>query len=82
MKDNLFLLTRYLTVKMTCYYLSISRSRLGELMKTNSIPYLKIGNSPRFDRVELDEWIKNGKTNQIELPSIPSLKNSLRYGNN
>jgi len=71
-----------MTVKMTCEYLKVSRSTLSEWMKKGKIPYSKIGNSPRFDREELDDWIKSGGNNKLELPPIPTLNRKVRYGNN
>ena len=73
--------TKYLTVKMTCDYLRISRSTLSEWMKNGKIPFSKIGRSPRFDRDELDEWIKSGGCTKLELPPLPTLNRKVRYGN-
>lgn len=70
-----------MTVKMTCEYLKVSRSTLGDWMKKGKIPYSKIGRSPRFDRDEIDQWIKSGKRQSIELPELPTLSRKVRYGN-
>lgn len=70
-----------MTVKMTCEYLKVSRSTLSQWMKTGKIPYSKIGRSPRFDRDELDEWIKSCGCTKLELPPLPTLNRKVRYGN-
>lgn len=70
-----------MTVKMTCEYLKVSRSTLGDWMKKGKIPYSKIGRSPRFDRDEIDQWIKSGSKPSIELPELPTLSKKIRYGN-
>ncbi len=82
MRDFIYIYTKYLTVKMTCDYLNISRSTLSEWMKNSKIPFSKIGRSPRFDRDELDQWVKSGGRVTIELPPIPTLSRKIRYGNN
>lgn len=71
-----------MTVKMTCEYLKVSRSTLSEWMNKGKIPYSKIGRSPRFDRDELDEWIKSDGCTKLELPPLPTLNRKVRYGNN
>ncbi len=81
MRDYVYIFTKYLTVKMTCDYLNISRSTLGEWMKNGKIPFSKIGRSPRFDRDELDQWIKAGGNANLDLPQLPTLSRKLRYGN-
>lgn len=70
-----------MTVKMTCEYLKVSRSTLSEWMKKGKIPYSKIGRSPRFNRDELDDWIKTGGSAKLELPPLPILNRKVRYGN-
>jgi excisionase family DNA binding protein len=82
MRDFIYIYTKYLTVKMTCDYLNISRSTLSEWMKNGRIPFSKIGRSPRFDREELDIWIKSGGSTIVELPPLPQLNNRFKYGNN
>ncbi|RVU24258.1 DNA-binding protein [Sandaracinomonas limnophila] len=77
-----FYFTKHMTVKMACEYLKVSRSTLGEWMKKGKIPFSKIGRSPRFDRDELDQWIKSGGIKTVELPPIPTLNRKVRYGNN
>jgi excisionase family DNA binding protein len=82
MRNFVYDYTKYLTVKMTCDYLNISRSTLGEWMKNGKIPFSRIGRSPRFDRDELDHWIKTGVRTTMDLPPLPTLNRKLRYGNN
>ena len=82
MRDFVYIYTKYLTVKMTCNYLNVSRSTLGDWMKNGKIPFSKIGRSPRFDRDELYHWVKSGGSITMALPPLPTLNRKVRYGNN
>jgi hypothetical protein len=50
-------------------------------MKDGKIPFSRIGRSPRFDRDELDQWIKSGIRTTMDLPPLPTLNRKVRYGN-
>jgi excisionase family DNA binding protein len=42
-------------------YLKMSRTKLYAMTQKGEIPASKIGNQWRFDRDEIDEWMKNKK---------------------
>ena len=50
-----------LTKSQVARYLQISIPTLTRLMKTNAIPFHRVGDSPRFDPVEIREAMRGGK---------------------
>jgi excisionase family DNA binding protein len=63
---------RYLTVDELSTYLGISTSTIYKKVHFNTIPFLKMGRLTRFDRIEIDEWIRGGYP-LLELPTLPEL---------
>lgn len=50
---------KWLTVEELAAYLKMSRTKLYAMTQKGEIPASKIGNQWRFDRDEIDEWVKN-----------------------
>lgn len=48
-----------MTSKEAAAYLRISLDRLHRLTSNRDIPYSRIGRSLRFDRLDLDAWIRS-----------------------
>jgi len=51
---------KWLTVEELADYLKIGRTKLYTMAQNGSIPGNKIGTQWRFDRDEIDEWVKSG----------------------
>ncbi len=47
----------YLTEKELCDWLKISRSKAVSMRK-EGMPFLKIGKSVRFDKEQVEKWLK------------------------
>ncbi len=52
---------KWLTVNELAAYLKMGRTRLYTMAQKGNIPGNKIGKQWRFDREEIDEWIKSGR---------------------
>lgn len=52
---------KWLTMEELAAYLKMSRTKLYAMTQKGEIPASKIGNQWRFDRDEIDEWMKNKK---------------------
>lgn len=55
---------KWLTVEELAAYLKMSRTKLYAMTQKGEIPASKIGNQWRFDRDEIDEWMKSKKTGE------------------
>jgi excisionase family DNA binding protein len=52
---------KWLTIDELSAYLKIGRTKLYTLAQKGKIPGSKIGSQWRFDREEIDAWIKSGQ---------------------
>ena len=52
---------KWLTIDELVTYLKMGRTKLYTMAQKGAIPGNKIGNQWRFDREEIDEWIKSGR---------------------
>ena len=50
---------KWLTIDELADYLKMGRTKLYRMAQKADIPASKIGNQWRFDRVEIDEWMKS-----------------------
>lgn len=57
---------RFLDVRGTSEYLSLSEDTIRAWVKSRSIPYSKLGRSVRFDLFKLEGWLKE---KEVKLPS-------------
>ncbi len=51
-------LDKWLTLEELAAYLKLSRTKLYGLAQCGEIPCGKVGNQWRFDREEIDAWVK------------------------
>lgn len=49
---------KWLTIYELAAYLKIGRSKLYDMARSGGIPASKIGSQWRFDREEIDRWMK------------------------
>lgn len=52
---------KWLTIDELAAYLKMGRTKLYTMAPKGNIPGSKIGSQWRFDREEIDEWIKSGR---------------------
>jgi len=50
--------TKWLTLEELAAYLKIGRTKLYRLAQTGELPAAKIGHQWRFDRAEIDQWMR------------------------
>jgi excisionase family DNA binding protein len=50
---------KWLTIDELSEYLKMGRTKLYRMTQDGDIPASKVGNQWRFDREEIDEWMKN-----------------------
>ncbi len=55
---------KWLTIEELATYLKLSRTKLYGMAQKGEIPASKIGNQWRFDRDEIDQWMKSHATNK------------------
>jgi excisionase family DNA binding protein len=55
---------KWLTVDELAIYLKMGRTKLYTMAQRGDIPGSKIGKQWRFDREEIDEWIKSGRAEE------------------
>jgi excisionase family DNA binding protein len=59
----------WLTVKQVAEYLQLSTSTIYSMTKEGILPASRIRNQWRFDKIEIDHWVKNNSTNQARRKS-------------
>ncbi len=57
---------KWLTIDELVSYLKMGRTKLYTMAQKGEIPGSKIGSQWRFDREEIDEWIKSGRAAKRE----------------
>jgi excisionase family DNA binding protein len=65
-----------MTVKEVAALLRVSPQTLYKMLEQGSIPAVKVGSQWRFDRDEIREWIRNGRSRSSE-PSHEQRKNGI-----
>jgi excisionase family DNA binding protein len=50
---------KWLTIDELSVYLKMGRTKLYRMAQDGGIPASKVGNQWRFDREEIDDWMKN-----------------------
>lgn len=53
---------KWLTLDELASYLNVSKSALYKIVQEGRIPGGKVGRGWRFDRDEIDRWVKQGKS--------------------
>lgn len=56
---------KWLTMEELAAYLKMSRTKLYAMTQKGEIPASKIGNQWRFDRDEIDKWMKQQRNTDI-----------------
>jgi len=51
--------TKWLTIEELAEYLKMGRTKLYRMAQDGDIPASKVGNQWRFDRDEIDQWMKS-----------------------
>ena len=57
-------MAEWLDFKLLTAYLKMPKSTLYKLVQQKELPGHKVGRSWRFDREEIDKWIKGGRSQQ------------------
>jgi len=60
---------KWLTIDELATYLKMGRTKLYTMAQKGEIPGNKIGSQWRFDREEIDAWIKSGQASKSEKKS-------------
>jgi len=55
---------KWLTIDELADYLKLGRTKLYQMAQDGSIPASKLGNQWRFDRDEIDVWMKQQRPNK------------------
>lgn len=55
---------KWLTIDELAAYIKMSRTKLYGMAQRGEVPASKIGNQWRFDREEIDQWMKSHATGQ------------------
>ena len=53
---------RYLLVRDVCKYLNVSDETIYKWIRSDFIPAHRVGKRWMFDREEIDQWVKSGKS--------------------
>jgi excisionase family DNA binding protein len=61
-------MTEWLDLKRLTVYLKMPKSTLYRLVQQGRLPGHKVGRSWRFDRDEIDKWIKTGSRPKVGGP--------------
>ncbi len=56
--DSMLLEVRWLTVKQVSSYLQISVAKVYQMAQSGEIPCCRLGQQWRFDREEIDRWMR------------------------
>jgi excisionase family DNA binding protein len=57
---------KWLTIDELVAYLKMGKTKLYTMAQKGEIPGSKVGSQWRFDREEIDEWIKSGRAAKRE----------------
>ena len=55
-------MAEWMTVKQVAEYLQMSDDKIYDMAKKGELPAVKIRQQWRFDREEIDQWLKNHRT--------------------
>lgn len=62
---------RFFDVQNLAKYIHLSKSIIYRMVRTQSIPYIKLGTRTLFERNQIDNWVINGGRVGGELPNLP-----------
>lgn len=52
---------KYLSVDEACEFLGVKRTKLYNLKKEGGIPYIQLGGSLKFDKLDLEKYMESLK---------------------
>ncbi|MBN2883112.1 MAG: helix-turn-helix domain-containing protein [Clostridia bacterium] len=58
---------------MVSEYIHVSTSLIYRMVSLGQIPYIKVGSRTIFDRVQIDQWLRNHCRIVEELPQVPKM---------
>jgi len=61
--------TKWLTIEELAEYLKMGRTKLYRMSQDGDIPASKVGNQWRFDREEIDQWMKSQRSTASKISS-------------
>jgi len=61
--------TKWLTIEELAEYLKMGRTKLYRMAQEGGIPVSKVGNQWRFDREEIDQWMKSQRPATDKVPT-------------
>ena len=64
---------RFLDVQLLADYIHVSKSLIYQMVSKKKIPCIKVGSRTIFDRVQIDQWLRNHCMIVEELPQIPKM---------
>jgi len=62
---------RFFDVQNLAKYIHLSKSIIYRMVRTQAIPYIKLGTRTLFDRNQIDSWVINGGRVGDSLPNLP-----------
>ena len=62
---------RFFDVQNLAKYIHLSKSIIYRMVRTQSIPYIKLGTRTLFERNQIDNWVINGGRVGDSLPNLP-----------
>ena len=68
MKEN-----KFLDVQNLADYIHMSESYVYKMVRSHSIPHIKLGSRTLFEKNEIDNWVINGSRMEDNLPSLPQV---------
>jgi excisionase family DNA binding protein len=69
--------TEWLTVQDVADYLKLGKTKIYQYVQQGRIPGYKVGGQWRFQRTEIDEWIRSGQSDfhEEDEPSVSVIAN-------
>ena len=61
--------SKWLTIDELAEYLKMGRTKLYRMAQDGEIPASKVGNQWRFDREEIDQWMKSQRPTANKMSS-------------
>ena len=61
---------KWLTIDELGEHLKLGRTKLYRMAQAGDIPASKVGSQWRFDREEIDEWMKSRRNAAYRTPSV------------
>ena len=65
---------KWLTIDELAEYLKMGRTKLYRMAQEGNIPASKVGNQWRFDREEIDEWMKSNQPTMLKISGEGKMK--------